>query len=131
MRMDAGELRAVAVFADLSDEDLKWVSERAHAVEVPIGTHLVSRGDVAYKFFGIVDGHASVSVDGSPVASLGPGSCFGEMAVLEAERRNADVVATTPMQLVTLLAWDLREMAEKLPALSDSIEKVMKERGEL
>ena len=129
--MDSDELRAVAVFADLSDEDLDWISQRAHSVEVPIGTHLVSKGDVAYKFFGIIEGYASVSVDGTPVASLGAGACFGEMAVIEAERRNADVVATTPMKLVTLLAWDLREMAEKLPALSDSIEKVMKARGEL
>ena len=104
---------------------------RAHLVDVPISTPLVSKGDVAYKCFGIVDGYASVTVDGTPVASLGPGECFGEMAVIEAERRNADVVATTPMRLVTLLAWDLREMAEKLPALSDSIEQVMKDRGEL
>jgi CRP/FNR family cyclic AMP-dependent transcriptional regulator len=131
MTMDTGDLTTVAVFADLSDEDLDWISQRAHSVEVPIGTHLVSMGDVAYKFFGIVDGYASVSVDGVPVASLGPGECFGEMAVLEAERRTADVVSTTQMKLVTLLAWDLREMAEKLPALSDSIEKVMKARGEL
>ena len=129
--MDTGDLTAVAVFADLNEEDLGWIAERAHAVEVPIGTHLVSKGDVAYKFFGIVEGYASVTTDGTPVASLGPGECFGEMAVIEAERRNADVVATTPMKLVTLLAWDLREMAEKLPALSASIEKVMQDRGEL
>jgi CRP/FNR family cyclic AMP-dependent transcriptional regulator len=129
--MDTGELKSVSIFAELDDEGLEWVSARAHSVEVPIGTHLVSKGDVAYKFFGIVDGYASVTVDGTPVASLGPGECFGEMAVIEAERRNADVVATTQMRLVTLLAWDLREMAEQLPALSDSIEKVMKSRGEL
>jgi CRP/FNR family cyclic AMP-dependent transcriptional regulator len=129
--MDTGELKSVSIFADLDDEGLEWVGGRAHSVDVPIGTHLVSKGDVAYKFFGIVDGYASVTVDGTPVASLGPGECFGEMAVIEAERRNADVVATTQMRLVTLLAWDLREMAEELPVLSDSIEKVMKSRGEL
>lgn len=129
--MESDDLRAVGVFAELSEEDLGWVSQRAHKVDVPIGTHLVSKGDVAYKFFGIVDGYASVSTDGAPLASLGPGECFGEMAVIEAERRNADVVATTPMKLITLLAWDLREMAENLPALSDSIEQVMKARGEL
>ena len=95
--MESGDLRAVAIFSELSDEDLAWVSERAHRVDVPIGTHLVSKGDVAYKFFGIIEGYASVSVDGTPVASLGAGDCFGEMAVIEAERRNADVVATTPM----------------------------------
>jgi CRP-like cAMP-binding protein len=63
----------------------------------------------------ILDGTAVVSQAGDLVATLKPGDVFGEMARLEDLRRNADVVATAPMRLGVLMAWDFREVALRFP----------------
>ena len=40
--------------------------------------------------------------DESPIATLGPGDFFGEIALLETERRTASVIAETPMRLIVM-----------------------------
>ena len=50
--------------------------------------------------------------DGKVVAALGPGDVFGEIGVLEKTLRNADVVATSPLRLVTLSRFDVKRVPE-------------------
>ena len=48
--------------------------------------------------FILVDGEASVSVDGSEVARIGPGDHFGELALITDEARTATVTAATNLR---------------------------------
>ena len=67
------------------------------------------------------------------IGTLGPGDVFGEMGVLAGEKRNADVVATSPMHLITLSKWDLKrisgEIMDQLQAIVDERRKADGERG--
>ena len=54
------------------------------------------------------------NMSGAVVASLGPGDVFGEMGMLDGARRSADVVATSPMRLITLSKWDLRRISGEI-----------------
>ena len=54
---------------------------------------------------------------------------FGEMALVRDTRRNADVVAATPMKLLALMSWDFREALDKFPEFRRRVEAVMAERG--
>jgi CRP-like cAMP-binding protein len=128
--MDAQELGKIPLFSGLSEEDLRALSTYADEVSVSEGKHLVDQGGYAYDLFAIVDGKAEVTVDGQTVAELGPGDFFGEAGVLEKDQRNATVVAKTPMRLVTLTAWDLRRMRDRLGPVLDKLETAMRERGE-
>jgi CRP/FNR family transcriptional regulator, cyclic AMP receptor protein len=58
----------------------------------------------------IEEGTARVERAGATLADLGPGDVVGEMGVLQREQRNATVVATSPMLLVTLTSWDIRRL---------------------
>ena len=62
------------------------------------------------------------------VAELGPGEFFGEMGLLEKDRRNATVVAKTPMRLITLTGWDLRRMEKAMPQAVDQIRQTLEQR---
>jgi cAMP-dependent protein kinase regulator/CRP/FNR family cyclic AMP-dependent transcriptional regulator/cGMP-dependent protein kinase 2 len=81
----------------------------------------VHEGDYSYDLIVIDSGTADVISDGRVIASLGPGDVFGEIGMLTGEKRNADVVATSRMHLITLSKWDLRrvsdEIGEQLQAL--------------
>ena len=113
--MDPQGLKAIPLFASLSDEDLGLVSTYVSEVSVSPGKHLVDEGDYAYEFFMIQDGTAEVIRGGEVVNHLGPGDFFGEVGLLERQKRNASVVAETPMRLVTLSHWDLTRLRKRFP----------------
>ena len=126
--LSEGLHRELPLFDGLDPEALEFLEDKMQEVSVPIGGHIVKAGDFAYRFFVIVTGSASVSRDGSVVAGLGEGDMFGEMALVEDSRRNADVVATTPMTLLALMSWDFREALSLFSQFRERVERVMAQR---
>ena len=119
--MDATRLQKIDLFRSLSKSDLARVAQWADEVDVPAGAVLGREGSVAYEFFVIEDGTAEVRVGGDHVADLGPGEWFGEIGLLEAERRTGTVTATTPMRLFVVFGPNFRELARSMPAVADTI----------
>jgi len=128
MPVDPSRLRGIAVFTDLTDDDLALVAEKMEERPVEPGEHLARQGASGYFFFVIFDGHAEVSRDGQPVAALGPGHFFGEAAILETTRRTATVTATSPMTVGALFGADFAKLAADSPELHARIVQVMNER---
>jgi CRP-like cAMP-binding protein len=128
MAIQPNELDNVPLFQTLPDDVRQkfatWVSE----VSVPEGKHLAEEGEYAYDLFIIKDGTAEVVQDGNTVAELGPGEFFGEMGVLEKAKRNATVVAKTPMTLLTLTGWDVKRLQNKSPEAMQQLEQVIEQR---
>ena len=54
------------------------------------------------RFYAIVEGTVHVDVGGRVIASEGPGSCFGEIALLDDVPRTATVTATSDLRLLAL-----------------------------
>ena len=115
-------LDSINFLKDLDEEALVFIDDRLQEVTVPIGGHVVKAGDHAYRFFVIFEGTAIVSQDGQVMATLGAGDVFGEMALLEDLRRNADVVAATDMRLGVLRSWDFREAARTYSSFQNRID---------
>jgi CRP-like cAMP-binding protein len=120
MRLDS-----VPLLEGLDKEAIEFIADHLQEVSVPIGGHIVKAGDYAYHFFIILEGSAAVSQAGELVAALGPGDVFGEMALLQDLRRNADVVAVTPMQIAALMSWDFRELALRFPDFQRRVDEVV------
>jgi CRP/FNR family cyclic AMP-dependent transcriptional regulator len=120
--MDVEHLKTIPLFSSLSEKALNTVAVFAAETSVSEGKRLVHEGDYSYDLIVIDEGTADVLKDGQVVASLGPGDVFGEIGMLEGRKRTADVVATSPMRLITLSKWDLRrisgEVQEQLEALA-------------
>jgi CRP-like cAMP-binding protein len=125
--MDIDHLKSIPLFSSLSEKALDTVAVFAVETSVSSGKRLVHEGDYSYDLIVIDSGTADVIKDGEVIASLGPGDVFGEMGVLAGGRRMADVVATSPMRLITLSKWDLKrissEVGDQLQALVDERQK--------
>jgi CRP-like cAMP-binding protein len=68
-------------------------------------------------FFIILEGHASIQVDGEERWTLGPGDFFGEASVLTGEPPSADVVAKTLLRCVVVSGPDLEQFLLDRPQL--------------
>ena len=127
--MDATQLKRIPVFADVPDEDLTVITTFATSDEVPEGAVIVKEGDYANAFMAIEEGTARVTRGGEHVGDLGPGDIFGEVGVLEKERRTATVEATSRVKLIKIEHWELQRMKKKLPEAYEKIARLAEERA--
>ena len=128
--MDATQLKRIRIFEDVPDEDLKVITTFATSDEVPEGTVIVKEGDFANEFMAIEEGTAKVTRGGEEVAQLGAGDIFGEISLLEKEKRAASVEATSRVKLIKIERWELERMKKVLPAVFERIERLADERRE-
>src|SRR3954452_5701361 len=126
--MDKARLKAIPLFANLDDHDLQVIATFANETSVSAGDVLVREGDFSYELMAIEEGNADVRRGDDTVAALGPGDFFGEIGVLNNEMRNATIVATAPMRLVTLTTWELKRM-RKMPGVMDVINEAIAARS--
>ena len=126
--MDAERLKALPLFGDLSHHDRQRIARWADDVDLPAGKTLVSQGAFAHEFMVLESGTAEVTVNGDHIADLGPGDFFGEMALLEHQRRSATVTATSDLRVVVMHERDFRAMEDELPEVARAIRATMEER---
>ena len=126
--MEPDRLKSIPLFQTVSDEDLSQIAPFADEVRVEAGKELVREGDFSYEFFAIEEGEAEVTRGGEHVADLGPGDFFGEIALLEPQRRTATVTATTPVTAIAMHARDFHAMAETMPVVYERVRAAMRER---
>jgi CRP-like cAMP-binding protein len=126
--LDPGRLKSIPLFEALTDDVLAEVATFAQEVSVESGRELVREGDYSYEFMVIEEGAAEVKRGGEHVADLGAGDFFGEVGLLERDRRNATVAATEPTRLITLTRWDLKRLERTSPDAVASIRSVIEQR---
>jgi CRP-like cAMP-binding protein len=122
--MDPDHLRAVPLFASMSEPDLRKIATFATEDSASMGTVLMREGDYSNDMIAIESGTADVLQNGRTIGTLGPGDVFGEIGVLEKRQRTASVVASTSMRLIRLTSWDVkrlpRETRDRLAELVSS-----------
>src|SRR5215213_7200154 len=110
-------LKQVPFFSSISKKDLAAVAKQTDEIDVSAGKVLTREGDFGHEFFVIDSGTANVTIAGERVGELGPGDFFGEMALLQEDRRTATVTATSPMSLIVMTRASFRGLDSTQPEL--------------
>jgi CRP/FNR family cyclic AMP-dependent transcriptional regulator len=126
--MDAHRLDAIPLFAGLPKKERQQVARWADQIDVPAGHALLIQGRLAHEFFLILEGTVEVKKDGVHLADLGPGDFFGEIALVEHDRRTATVVTTSPVMAMVMLGRDFDEMRSELPHVAEKVQDAIRER---
>jgi MFS family permease len=95
-------LRRIPIFAPLAPPVLEQLAARLTPVHARAGEEIIRRGDHGDRFYVVADGEVEVLLEGEPPRRQGPGSYFGEIALLRDVPRTATVRAATDVELLAL-----------------------------
>jgi CRP/FNR family transcriptional regulator, cyclic AMP receptor protein len=126
--MFEARLKEVPFFANLKKKDLTLIAQNADELDVRAGKVLAREGDIGQEFFVIEAGTAEVTRGGDTLAQLGPGDFFGEMALLEEDRRVATVTATSDMTLIVMNRSSFRSIESTMPQVHQEVGAAIRER---
>jgi CRP-like cAMP-binding protein len=107
-------LRAISLFSGCNKDQLRRIGSLTMQMTMGRGTVLVEEGTPGREFFVVVEGTATASRHGLWLASFGPGSFFGELALLDGGARTATIVADTEMSVLVFSPvefWSLQGLA--------------------
>ncbi len=111
-------IRGVPLFSDLDDKTVSRLAGEFIERHFDEGVAIATEGVEGLNFFIVESGEASITVKGNAVATLGPGSSFGEVALVDKSARSATVTATTPIVAYALPIWSFRPFVEQRPELA-------------
>jgi len=100
VRTDAiNALQRIAMLRPLPMPAIEILAANSDQSTVPAGGQVFAQGEHGDRFYAIEHGDAVVMRDGRRSRALGPGDCFGEIALLRDVPRTATVIARTDLQL--------------------------------
>jgi CRP-like cAMP-binding protein len=115
--MDANRLHDITLFQGLSARELDEVAPLLDEVEVEAGRELALQDALGHEFFILLEGSCDVRDGDRHVRTVSAGDFFGEIALLDSERRTVTVVSTTPVRVAVITRANLRAMADRHPQI--------------
>ena len=100
-------LAGFALFADLTTPELESLVDSFDEQLFAEGERVIRQGLTGNGFYVILDGAATIRVDGVDRGTLRPGDHFGEISALLGDAPVSDVVAARPLRCLVLAASSL------------------------
>lgn len=111
-------LGALPMFGGCTNKELRDIARIVDELQVESGRVLMSQGDAGQEAFVIEEGAAEVVRDGQLLATVGPGSYVGELALIDAGPRSTTVTATTPMRVLVIGTREFSTLLDEVPGLA-------------
>ena len=112
-------LQRMPVFGAMREDALRLLLERAREREAKAGAHFFRENDPADSMFVIESGRVAVVKclrdEAYVLRRLGPGDCFGEMALMDLASRSASVLVEQDCTAIEIGSADLLHLFEHDP----------------
>jgi CRP-like cAMP-binding protein len=135
--LDHATLERLPLLRGLTSSERGQLVEQMEAQQFEAGEIAFRQGDPGDRLYLIVEGRFEVLVrgaddppdaDGQPVAVLGEGAYFGEIALLNDQPRNATVRAAAPSTCYTLSREGFWRLLEAAPSGRAGLDRLARER---
>lgn len=130
---EADFLAEVSIFWFMKKKDLRRIAKQTKHHSFREGDVIIKEGDRDGRLFIVLSGQAEVikslgSKSERHLATLGPRSYFGEMALIDNFVRSASVVAKGDTQVLSLDQLNLRHEIERYPLLGIELLQMLSRR---
>ncbi len=126
-------MQSVALFWDLKDEELGYISEKMVSRKYDTGNYIFLEESDGEQCFFVVKGSVKItrlSKEGREVilAMLNQGDFFGEMSLIDGESRSANVIALEKTEVLTLNRKDFLIVLHDYPKIAIQLLKELASR---
>jgi CRP-like cAMP-binding protein len=123
-----------SLFRHCTTRQRRRLEQLSTPIEVKAGYQLTRQGHTGQEFGVIIEGTAVVTIDGRPVAELGAGDHYGEVALLDeishtGGRRVATVTAETDLWVSVMSIAEFRTVLADLPEVDEAIRRAARDRA--
>jgi CRP/FNR family transcriptional regulator, cyclic AMP receptor protein len=107
-------------FVELGKKDLQLISNIVHHRQYIPGEHIFAQGDPGIGLYIIIEGEVEIKYADkngriSRFASFSKGDFFGELALVDGEKRTASAFAKTDVKIAVIFKPDLDNFIERFP----------------
>jgi CRP/FNR family transcriptional regulator, cyclic AMP receptor protein len=110
----------IPIFRGLPDAVVARIADVCRVVEIETGAELMQEGELAHGMFVVREGELEVCKRGRNghefcLATLKPGDCVGEMALVDIQPRSASARALTPVTMYVIDQSEIAKLADRDP----------------
>ena len=113
--------KTTELFQHLDEGDIYHLAQLGGIRTLAKEEYLIQQGESGDRLYIIISGSMQVRIDDKEVGRIGFGETVGEMALLKAEPRMADVIALEDSQAVEIRCSDLMRLMNKRPRLGSVV----------
>ena len=121
-------LKRVPLFSRMGRHELERLGQLTDEVEVGLDKHLTEQGETGHEFFVVLDGRLMVLDGTTPIATLGPGDFFGEIALVESVPRTATVRAEGIARVLVIGHREFHALMDEFPSVRTAVFDALAER---
>ncbi|MEQ1501137.1 MAG: cyclic nucleotide-binding domain-containing protein [Myxococcota bacterium] len=114
-------LAPMPLFAHCTERELRIVALATHPRQFPGGAVVFEEGQPGTELYLVIAGAVDVVKNGNPIVRLGPGSTFGEMAMLDEPVRSATARTVDETELMVISRQAFFAMLRANPPLAVKI----------
>lgn len=118
-------LASVSLFSACSKKELQAVARASDEIDLAEGTVLCEQGSVGREAFVLMEGTAEVRRNGKKVATIGPGTCVGELSLLDHGPRTATVTATTDLKVLVIGVREFAAILDDVPTIAHKLMRAL------
>ncbi|MEB3209806.1 MAG: Crp/Fnr family transcriptional regulator [Leptolyngbyaceae bacterium] len=121
-------VRKVPLFEELRDDFLIRLASVMEELDFPQNHTIFRQGEKGESLYIVVSGSVAVHIGDRTIVELGSGSCFGEMAVIDAEPRSASVTTLERCECLLLTQQQLYEAIDEMPNIAVNVIRLLSRR---
>ena len=115
------QLGRCGLFAGVPRKGLAAIADLGKVHAFRSGEEVAVQAARGTRFHLVLEGRASVTVDGRPLHGIGPGDTIGEMSLLDGQPISATVVADGPLRTFSLTSWNFRSLLRSEPSITEQV----------
>jgi nucleotide-binding universal stress UspA family protein len=126
-------ITSATVFQGCTPKQLEQLDALGTSISVSAGQELTKQGRIGREFGVLLDGSATVTIDGETVATLQPGDHFGAMALFASvgdddSTRSATIVADSELWISVVSVAEFSSLTSRFPELADQLREIAAQR---
>ncbi|MGB3491671.1 MAG: cyclic nucleotide-binding domain-containing protein [Elainellaceae cyanobacterium] len=121
-------VRGVPLFAELRDDFLIRLATVMDELTFAPNQTIFRQGERGQSLYILVSGRVKVHIGDRTLIELPQGSCFGEMAVFDAEPRSASISTLERCECLLLTQQQLYEAVDEMPGIAVNLIRLLSRR---